>query len=146
MTEMQARANDRMGRAPTARRAKLLIGGTIVALTVVYLILTAARDTAAYYMTVGELLGQGPLERNVRVSGTIVDDSIVWQPRDLILEFEIADESGSLPVVYHGPRPEMFRAGAEVVIEGRHIQPSVFRAQKLLLKCPSKYEEANAGG
>lgn len=147
MTEIQNNAN-RWGSwtRPTARQTKLLIGGFIVALTVVYLIFTAARGSTAYYLSVEELKAQGPSARNVRVAGTIMGQSIVWKPRDLVLQFEIADESDTLPVVYLGPRPDMFRDGAEVVIEGQYTSQGTFQAHTLLLKCPSKYEEASAGG
>jgi cytochrome c-type biogenesis protein CcmE len=37
----------------------------------------------------------------------------------------------------------MFRDGAEVVLEGRYTTEGVFEARTMLLKCPSKYEEAN---
>jgi len=128
------------------RQTKLLIGGFIVILAVGYLILTAIRGSTAFYLTVAELKAQGPSSRSTRVAGTIVGQSITWEARDLTLEFEIADESGILPVAYHGPRPDMFLDGAEVVIEGLYTADGIFEARTLLMKCPSKYEEAATGG
>ena len=80
--------------------------------------------------------------RNVRVAGYVVGESIVWEPRDLHLAFDMTDESGKLSVVYSGARPDMFRDQAEVVVEGKMGQDGVFEARTMLLKCPSKYEEA----
>ena len=91
--------------------------------------------------TVDELSKQGPTGRNVRVAGTIVGESIVWDARDLRLTFDITDPGGVLNVVYHGPRPDMFRDGAEVVVEGKYAASGKLEARQLLLKCPSKYEE-----
>jgi cytochrome c-type biogenesis protein CcmE len=54
----------------------------------------------------------------------------------------IADASGSLAVIYNGPRPDMLQDDAEAVVEGRYIEGGSFEADNLLLKCPSKYEEA----
>jgi cytochrome c-type biogenesis protein CcmE len=122
------------------RQTKFLIGGIIIALTVGYLIFNAASGSAAYYMTVSELEDQGPSTRNVRVAGKVVGESIVWEPRDLQLAFNVLDDSGQLPVVYKGARPDMFRDGAEVVLEGRYTAEGVFEARTMLLKCPSKYE------
>jgi cytochrome c-type biogenesis protein CcmE len=146
MIESQSAENSRGWRHPTSRQTKLLIGGFIVVLAVGYLILTAMGGSAAYYHTVAELKAQGPSARSVRVAGTIVGQSIVWKARDLTLQFEIADQSGTLPVVYHGPRPDMFQDGAEVVVEGQYTSGGIFEARTLLLKCPSKYEEASKGG
>jgi len=126
----------------TSRQIKFLVGGAIVALTVGYLILSAAQGSAAYYLTIGEIKAQGPSTRDVRVSGLILGESIVWEPRDLRLTCDIVDEGVQLPVFYKGSRPDMFRDGAEVVVEGRLGPEGVFEARTLLLKCPSKYEEA----
>ena len=126
----------------TSRQIKFLVGGVIVALTVGYLILSAAQGSAAYYLTITEVQAEGPSTQDVRVSGLILGESIIWEPRDLRLTFDIADEGGQLPVLYKGSRPDMFRDGAEVVVEGRMAPEGVFEARTLLLKCPSKYEEA----
>jgi len=146
MLGTQSYTNSRTWKRPTTRQTKLLIGGFIVVLAVAYLIFTAARGSTAYYLTVEELKNQGPSASNVRVAGAIVGQSIIWEPHDLTLQFEIADQSGTLPVVYHGPRPDMFRDGAEVVIEGQYTSSGIFQAHTLLLKCPSKYDEAITGG
>ena len=128
-------------------KPKFVIGGVIVALTIIYLVWVAAKGTAAYYLTIEELWQQGPSARNVRVAGVIVPGSIVWQEREFLLAFQIADEGGVLPVVYRGTRPDMFRDGAEIVIEGQYsYTQGVFEAQSLLLKCPSKYQEAASDG
>jgi len=127
----------------TSRQKKWLIGGIIVALTVGYLVFTAASGSAAYYVTIQEAQDQGSAKRNVRVSGTIAEESIVWEPRDQLLQFDIVDESGRMSVVYNGARPDMFRDQAELVVEGKLSSEGVFEARTLVLKCPSKYEEAD---
>jgi cytochrome c-type biogenesis protein CcmE len=126
---------------PTSRRLKFVIGGLIIALVAGYLIFTAAQGSAAFYLTVQEIQQQGPSTRNVRVAGNVVGESILWEPRDLRLEFDIVDESGRLHVVYSGSRPDMFRDEAEVVVEGKLGPEGTFEARTMLLKCPSKYEE-----
>ena len=127
----------------TGRQKKWLIGGIIAALTAGYLVFTAASGSAAYYVTIQEAQDQGPSRRNVRISGTIVGESIVWEPRDLLLQFDIVDESGRMSVVYNGARPDMFRDQAELVVEGKLSPEGIFEARTLVLKCPSKYEEAD---
>lgn len=146
MTETQVAISSRTRKGPRGKQLRFIIGGAIVAATVIYLVFSAARGSAAYYLTVEELLARGASARNVRVTGDIVEGSIVWKDRELVLEFQIADKSGALPVVYHGPRPDMFRDGAQVVIEGQYTAEGIFQAKTLMLKCPSKYEEAVKNG
>ncbi|HIP95627.1 MAG TPA: cytochrome c maturation protein CcmE, partial [Anaerolineae bacterium] len=55
--------------------------------------------------------------------------------------FDIADDSGSLPVLYKGVRPDMLRDGVQAVVEGKYTASGVFEATSVLLKCPSKYAE-----
>ena len=124
------------------RQAKFIMGGLIVVAAVVYLILTGVKGSATYYLTIEELVARAPVGRTVRVAGVIQGESISWTPRDLLLEFKIAAQGRTLPVRYHGSRPDMFRDGAEVVVEGQYTREGIFDAHSLLLKCPSKYEGA----
>jgi cytochrome c-type biogenesis protein CcmE len=111
-------------------------------LAVGYLIVSSIGGSTAYYLTVGEVEAKGPSERTVRVAGTVVGDSIEWNAQEMMLRFNIADASGSLAVIYNGPRPDMLRDGAEAVVEGKYVEDGFFEANNLLLKCPSKYEGA----
>jgi cytochrome c-type biogenesis protein CcmE len=148
---MRGRMTDSISMAETKRRGKpaqkqtrFIVGGLIIVLVIGYLIVTSIQGSAAPYLTVSELQSRGPsiYERNVRVTGVIQGESIDWNAQDLVLKFEISDEGGRLPVVYKGLRPDMFQDGAEAVVEGRYTEGGVFEAHNLVLKCPSKYEEA----
>jgi cytochrome c-type biogenesis protein CcmE len=146
MTDIDNTTNKTPDQPKRRTNPKLVIGSLIVIATVAYLVYATAQGSAAYYLTVAELRQKGPGNETVRVAGLIADDSIRWQERELLLSFEIADESGSLPVTYQGPRPDMFKDGAEVVIEGTYGRGGVFNADTLMLKCPSKYEEGETNG
>ncbi|HDN80486.1 MAG: cytochrome c maturation protein CcmE [Chloroflexi bacterium] len=124
---------------------KLLIGSLVTIAAILYLVISNIGGTSTYYLTVGELKAKGPsiYGKNVRVAGTVIGESIQWDPDRLVLRFEIADESGRLPVIYYGPRPDMLRDGASAVVEGKYTPEGVFKVNPggLMLKCPSKYEE-----
>ena len=124
-------------------RLKLIIAVVVLTLAIGYLVFSSVRSSSAYYMTIGELKAGGPSleDKKVRVAGTLVGDSVEWNARQLQLDFEISDDSGQLPVSYKGARPDMLRDGAETVVEGKYAD-GTFHATNLLLKCPSKYEEA----
>ena len=46
-----------------------------------------------------------------------------------------------LRIVYHGPKPDLLRPGAQAIAEGRLDTDGKFNAQSVLLKCPTRYEE-----
>jgi cytochrome c-type biogenesis protein CcmE len=142
MVEARDIEGARKGGRRGGKQLKFWIGGLIILATVGYLIYAAARGSTAYYVTIAELAGQGSSAQSVRVVGNVIGESILWEPRDLRLQFEITDGNGLLPVSYSGARPDMFRDGAEVVVEGKLSPDGTFEARTMLLKCPSKYEEA----
>jgi cytochrome c-type biogenesis protein CcmE len=125
----------------TGGRLKFFVGGAIIVVVLAWLIFSNIQGASAQYLSVEELLAQGPSDRMVRVSGLVLDETIDWDPQQLVLRFQMADEGGSIPVVYEGVRPDMFRDGAQVVVEGKQSSSGAFQANTLLLKCPSKYVE-----
>jgi cytochrome c-type biogenesis protein CcmE len=47
-----------------------------------------------------------------------------------------------MQVVYEGVMPDLLRNEAQAIMTGRFGNDNVFYADELLLKCPTKYEEA----
>jgi cytochrome c-type biogenesis protein CcmE len=107
----------------------------------IYLVISSLRDAGHYALTIPELVAQGAyaIDQPVRVSGTLDGTSIVWDAQSLSLSFVLQGGGETLPVSYHGARPNNFHDGAEVIVEGRLGPDGVLHAQTLLLKCPSRY-------
>ena len=47
-----------------------------------------------------------------------------------------------MTVVYVGPMPDLLRHEAQAIVTGHVDEQGIFHADELLLKCPTKYEEA----
>jgi len=150
-------------------RVKFIIGGLLIVAATIYLIISSTRANAQYFFTIDELKarGQSVLGQNVRISGAVIGDSIQYDPQTLALSFTIAnvpadnkeiEAQGGLAVVlhdavtdpsrthmqvlYYGPKPDLLRDEAQAIITGSIDQDNLFHADELLLKCPTKYEEA----
>jgi cytochrome c-type biogenesis protein CcmE len=123
--------------------AKFVVGGVFVAVVIGLLIATSFSGSATDYLTVAQVKALEPEQpRNSRVAGAIVPDSVNWNTRELLLTFVIEDETGQLPIAYHGPQPDMLVDAVEAVAIGKYdATVHVFEAEELLMKCPSKYEE-----
>jgi cytochrome c-type biogenesis protein CcmE len=123
-------------------RKRYLIGGGLLAVAVGSLIYMSLGSSVSYYLTVSELLDKGSeiYDTNVRVIGKIVDNSIEWDAEDLELRFEVTEGGETLPVVYQGAKPAGFKAGANILVEGKYRPDRTFQASALLMRCPSKYE------
>ena len=98
---------------------------------------------AVYYFTVPELQHCSICATQaVRVSGVVQANSIKQGSQEQI-SFVIGDGSKqTLEVIYSGVVPDIFRSGAQVVVEGRYTGSGPFQAQSLLTKCPSKFQAA----
>jgi cytochrome c-type biogenesis protein CcmE len=122
-----------------SRRLKFIIPTAIVLLVVVWLVASNLQGSSTPYLTVPEVMAAGPSERLVRAVGLARD--ITWDAPTLTLHFEITHEDQALSVVYKGVRPDMLVDGSQTVVEGKYTAGGIFQATKVLLKCPSKYEE-----
>jgi cytochrome c-type biogenesis protein CcmE len=80
------------------------------------------------------------------VHGFVLEGSIAKDLPAGHVDFAIRDDRGTtLPVRLAGIElPDLFRDGAEVVVEGR-LEGERFVAQQVLAKCPSKYEAQASG-
>jgi len=122
---------------------KFVIGGVVVVAVIVVLIAVSFSGSTSDYLTVAEVKAMGPDQtRDSRVAGAIVPDTVEWETRDLHLTFQIEDGTGTLPISFHGPQPDMLVDAVEAVVVGKYDPAAdVFEAEELLMKCPSKYEE-----
>ncbi len=150
-------------------RMKFVIGGVLILAAVVYLIVSSTQANAEYFMTINELKAQGQtaVGKSLRISGAVIGQSIQYDPQTLTLTFEVAnvpgdnasiDKEGGLAavlhaavtdptrarmqVVYVGPKPDLLKDEAQAIMTGEYGADGVFHADELLLKCPTKYQDA----
>jgi len=98
---------------------------------------TSFKKSVTPYISFGEARRATGL---VQVNGEIADKNYVMKPQEQYLEFKLKDQKGEImPVVYHGVIPGNFDQATMVVAIGRY-QDGTFRAEQLLVKCPSKYQ------
>lgn len=132
------------------KQVRFAIGGLLILGALVYLVYSGMQGTMVYFLTVSELKAKATddslYQKGLRISGKVVGNSIEWEPKSRELKFQIAEGATVLPVFYRGTRPDMFKEGADVVVEGKYTQEGTFLATTLLTSCPSKYEPADGKG
>jgi cytochrome c-type biogenesis protein CcmE len=154
------------------RNSKFLVGGLLIVAAVVYLIVSSTQASAQYFLTIAELQDRKAemIGRDLRVSGAVIGDSIQYDSQSLTLKFIVAnipgdnkviDAQGGLAavlkaavadstqprmnVVYNGVKPDLLKNEAQAIMTGKFDANGTFTATELLLKCPTKYEEAVPG-
>jgi cytochrome c-type biogenesis protein CcmE len=103
------------------------------------LAMSAMRDNIVFFHTPTELLSGKVAEGNhVRIGGLVEKGSLERQSSGLDIKFRVTDGARSLPVLYTGILPDLFREGQGVVAEGRY-QQGAFRASTILAKHDENY-------
>jgi len=150
-------------------RIKFFLGGFLILAAVVYLIASSTQASAQYFLTIDELKAKGAsvVDKNIRISGAVIGDTINYDANTLTLSFVVAHVPGDnaeiekegglavvlhqavidpkrsqLKVVYVGVKPDLMRNEAQAIMTGHLGADGIFYAEELLLKCPTKYEEA----
>ena len=149
-------------------RAKFIIGGVIMLAAVVYLIASNLTNQQQYFMTVDELVSRQDqlVGKNIRISGAVIGDSIQYDGKTLSFTIvhipdsaaDIEDEGGLAEVLheavtnpnaqqvevvlYDEPKPDLLQNEAQAIVTGTLGDDGVFYADELLLKCPTRYQEA----
>ena len=130
------------------RLGRLAIGVALVAAALGYLVYAGTKENLVYYYEVGEVqAAAASTDGKLRISGDVVEGSITRDEESREIRFSIrgttdGPDAGTIPVVYAGTVPDIFREGIQVVVEGRMGEGGTFEAETLLAKCPSKYQEA----
>lgn len=100
--------------------------------------LAAFMSTASPYVDIEQ--AKKASANNLHLAGDINRDSLQVDARQSRVAFTLTDEKGdTVPVVYEGHTPANMGDATRVVAVGG-MRDGVFKADKLLLKCPSKYE------
>ncbi|MBN1177282.1 MAG: cytochrome c maturation protein CcmE [Dehalococcoidales bacterium] len=123
-------------------KKRLLIGGGIILIAVIYLLYLSFGSSVSYYVTVSEFYDRTDelLDTSIRVAGNVAENSIEWNAKEVELAFVLTEGGRDMPVVYHGAQPSGFKGGSTILVEGEYESDGVFQASQLILKCPSKYE------
>lgn len=99
--------------------------------------LTSFKKTMTPYITFREARGASGM---VQVSGTLANKDYTLKAAEQFLRFQLKDLNGDvMPVVYRGTIPGNFDQAVSIVAIGEY-RGDHFEADKLLVKCPSKYQ------
>lgn len=111
--------------------------GVIVATA---LTLQAMKDSMMFFIDVSDVVaGEYPKDRNFRIGGLVVHDSVNREEGSLEMTFRVTDMACEVPVSYTGVLPDLFREGQGVVAHGRLDDDGVFVADTILAKHDENY-------
>ena len=120
------------------------IGIGIVALgAATALVLKAFEENLVFFFTPTQVAAkEAPQGRTFRIGGMVEKGSV---KRDGVeVRFIVTDTAKSIPVVYRGALPDLFREGKGVVAQGSLGADGVFAAREVLAKHDENYMPPDA--
>lgn len=127
-----------------------IIGIVVIAIAIGVIISTTGN--ASSYVSFGEakemaangnsskihVVGKLPKSGDGKIVGMVYDPQL--DPN--YFSFDLTDQNGlTQKVVYANPKPQDFERSEQIVIIGGYNEKNVFVADKILMKCPSKYQD-----
>jgi cytochrome c-type biogenesis protein CcmE len=104
------------------------------------LVLNAFQSNLVFFLTPSQVAAnEAPRDRNFRIGGLVEAGSVARDRDGLTVRFRVTDTAKTIPVIYIGILPDLFREGKGVVAQGRIGSDGVFQAKEVLAKHDENY-------
>ena len=111
-----------------------------------WLVLGAFRNNLVFFFSPTQVMAkEAPIGRTFRVGGLVENGSLKRDTDGLTIRFTVTDTANSIPVVYKGIMPDLFKEGRGCVAQGRVGSDGVFYADTIMAKHDENYMPPQAG-
>ncbi|MDP2760208.1 MAG: cytochrome c maturation protein CcmE [Sideroxyarcus sp.] len=125
---------------PRQKRLTWILLGVGLVTAAVGLVLFALKNNVSLYFTPTQVYhNEAPQGRNFRIGGLVEEGSVKREQDGLTVRFNITDTAQTMPVIYRGILPDLFKEGKGVVAQGKLEADNVFRAEEVLAKHDENY-------
>ena len=102
------------------------------------LVLSAFQKNLVFFFSPTQVAAkEAPLGRTFRIGGIVEPGSI--KREGVEVRFAVTDTAKTIPVIYRGALPDLFREGKMVVAQGQLREDGVFQAREVLAKHDENY-------
>ena len=121
------------------RRITLLISAVSVLTVALALVLIALQDTIVFFYSPSQVVAQEvEIDRTIRLGGLVLEGS-VERRQDASVGFIVTDGAASVPVLFEGLLPDLFREGQGIVVTGALAENGTLIAEQVLAKHDENY-------
>lgn len=111
-----------------------------------YLVASAFRNNLVFFFSPTQVAAkEAPVNRTFRIGGLVQDGTLKRESDGLTVRFTVTDTAASIPVVYKGILPDLFKEGRGCVAQGKIGADGVFQAEQVLAKHDENYMPPEAG-
>jgi cytochrome c-type biogenesis protein CcmE len=125
---------------PRTKRAAWIVAGLAALGVAATLVLNAFQSNLVFFFTPSQVASnEAPRDRSFRIGGLVEAGSVVREKDALTVRFRVTDTAQTIPVVFTGILPDLFREGKGVVAQGKLASDGTFRASEVLAKHDENY-------
>jgi cytochrome c-type biogenesis protein CcmE len=111
-----------------------------------YLVASAFKNNLVFFFSPTQVAAkEAPVNRTFRIGGLVENGTLKRDTDGLTVRFTVTDTAASIPVVYKGILPDLFKEGRGCVAQGRIGPDGVFQADEVLAKHDENYMPPEAG-
>ena len=127
------------------KRITCVVLGLCGLATAVGLALSAFNESLVFFFSPSQVVaGEAPVARSFRIGGLVEGGSLRRGADGLTVHFTITDSVHSVPVVYAGILPDLFKEGRGCVAQGKVGSDGMFHAELVLAKHDENYMPVEA--
>ena len=131
---------------PRHKRFAWIGAGVAVIGVAAALVLNAFQSNLVFFFTPTQVVDrEAPQGRAFRIGGLVESGSLVRDTNSLTVRFRVTDTAKTIPVVYTGLLPDLFKEGKGVVAQGTLGADGTFHASEVLAKHDENYMPPEAG-
>ena len=105
-----------------------------------WLVLGAFRNNLVFFFSPTQVMAkEAPIGRTFRIGGLVKEGSLKRDADGLTIRFSVTDTASTIPVVYKGIMPDLFKEGRGCVAQGRVANDGVFYADTIMAKHDENY-------
>jgi cytochrome c-type biogenesis protein CcmE len=110
------------------------------------LVLSAFQNNLVFFFSPSQVVAkEAPVNKTFRIGGLVQSGTLQRDNDGLTVKFVVTDTAKSIPVVYKGILPDLFKEGKGCVAQGRVGADGVFYADQVLAKHDENYMPPQAG-
>jgi cytochrome c-type biogenesis protein CcmE len=110
------------------------------------LVLNAFQNNLVFFFSPSQVAAKvAPVNRTFRIGGLVENGTLKRDNDGLTVRFTVTDTAQSIPVVFKGILPDLFKEGRGCVAQGRVGSDGVFYADQVLAKHDENYMPPEAG-
>lgn len=125
---------------PRHKKLTIIVAGVAALGIASMLVLNAFQSNLVFFFSPSQVVAkEAPIGKSFRIGGLVEEGSVKREDSSTTVRFSVTDTAQTIPVVYTGILPDLFREGKGIVAQGKISAAGIFEADEVLAKHDENY-------